>query len=275
MNGTYAGQGGFNIEFHQDSAVVGCGQAAVAHTYIVEKKDPQVLVTIEDAAKPIALAFRPDGRLAGSGSVEVNGRAVAGTNPNGDLAYAPRTATCAVGILTATQTETAAVATPTATSGVPAAALPNKASASTSPTGSAGNAVLSIATGFTAQPGVANPLATGHGFVLLKDSFEKALTEAGLQAPAGMSPLKAWVAACNNRTPDCQQGLAAGATYRVADVKMDGNGKAQFSPLPPGTYYLFGSARYNNQLLLWNLRVDLRPGANSVSLDQRNAASLN
>lgn len=47
--------------------------------------------------------------------------------------------------------------------------------------------------------------------------------------------------------------------------------QAQSQAQAQGTYYLVVTIRYNNQDLLWNLRITLQPGANSVTLDQRNA----
>jgi len=44
--------------------------------------------------------------------------------------------------------------------------------------------------------------------------------------------------------------------------------------VPAGPYYLFAVASYNNQFLVWDLRVDLKPDANSVTLDLRNLAPL-
>jgi hypothetical protein len=35
------------------------------------------------------------------------------------------------------------------------------------------------------------------------------------------------------------------------------------------------SARYNNQPLVWGQAVQLKAGANSITLDQRNATPLN
>lgn len=135
--------------------------------------------------------------------------------------------------------------------------------------------MLSLQNGFAAQPGVANPLAAGHGFVLLKDSLEAALTKGGFRPPPGMSPIKGMVSVCAAGQPDCRQAYTAIAADGVAGAKTDVNGKAQFPAIPAGTYYLFGTTRYNNVLLLWNLKVDVKPGQNSVTLDQRNAASLN
>jgi hypothetical protein len=39
--------------------------------------------------------------------------------------------------------------------------------------------------------------------------------------------------------------------------------------------YLTFALRYNNQRILWDLKVELKAGANSVTIDQRNAAPVN
>lgn len=53
----------------------------------------------------------------------------------------------------------------------------------------------------------------------------------------------------------------------------DANGKAQLPPIAPGTYYLFGSAMQNGRSIIWNLKVVLKAGANTVTLDQGNAVA--
>lgn len=102
LTGSYAGQGGMTVEFHPDVAVVGCGQATLAHAYAVGMVGNQVAVKIQDAS-PILLAVRPDGSLNGSGSVTVNGRKVLGTDGNNNFIFAPVTATCPLGVLAAKQ----------------------------------------------------------------------------------------------------------------------------------------------------------------------------
>jgi hypothetical protein len=61
----------------------------------------------------------------------------------------------------------------------------------------------------------------------------------------------------------------------AAAVRADANGNGTFSGVAPGTYYLMISTRYDNRTLLWNQAVQLKPGANAVVLDPRNATILN
>jgi hypothetical protein len=141
-----------------------------------------------------------------------------------------------------------------------------------------GTAVLSVASGFATQPGTVNPLA-GKTYVLFKESFEGFLRRRGMfQGPPGstvkVSPLAAWVYSCQTQSPVCQQALYEARPNSVSEAKADLNGKASLAGVPAGTYYLFAITPYNKKVLVWDLRVDLKPGGNSVTLDQRNAAPL-
>jgi hypothetical protein len=58
-------------------------------------------------------------------------------------------------------------------------------------------------------------------------------------------------------------------------LQIDAQGKAHTPPLALGASYLFGSAKQGAHAMMWNVRVDVNPGANSVTLDQRNGVSVN
>ena len=61
----------------------------------------------------------------------------------------------------------------------------------------------------------------------------------------------------------------------VSAVRAEANGNATFNGIAPGTYYLMISTRYNNQGLVWSQAVQITPGSNSITLDQRNATPVN
>ena len=136
-----------------------------------------------------------------------------------------------------------------------------------------GNATLSIVSALPPQPGVANPLA-GHPFVLLRDSYANALAKGGVTVPPGVSPYKFVGIACANRTPDCQKSIEAIKADAASSVRADSNGSGTFPGVAPGSYHLMISTRYNNQALVWDQAVQLKPCANSVTLDQRNATPI-
>jgi hypothetical protein len=58
-------------------------------------------------------------------------------------------------------------------------------------------------------------------------------------------------------------------------VRADAGGAGTLPGVAPGIYYLMISARYNNQSLVWGQAVQLKPGPNSLTLDQRNAIPIN
>jgi hypothetical protein len=277
MHGIYASETGLSVEFYPESAVVGCGlEAARAYPYTVQTSGGQMAIKIEDPARPLVLASKPDGTLdPGSGSYEVQGRSITGQNNDGDFTFAPLNVSCNLGVLKpgaklsaapATTTATAA-SSPTATSAKPAG--PAYATLSV-PTG---KAVLSIASGLPAQANAPNPLA-GRPYILLRDNFATTLSKGGAQVPAGVTPHKAVADACANRTPDCQKYLQAISANSAAGLKADANGKMTLPGVPAGTYYLMVTGQYNNQSIFWDMKVELKEGANSVTLDQKNAEVL-
>jgi hypothetical protein len=101
LNGQYMGAGGFGIKFHADAAVVRCGSASVAHDYKFVQQDNQLLLELKDVGGPIVLAYRSDGTLAGAGPIQVSGRKIIGKKDNGDLIFAPQSAACTMGVLSA------------------------------------------------------------------------------------------------------------------------------------------------------------------------------
>jgi hypothetical protein len=137
-----------------------------------------------------------------------------------------------------------------------------------------GNAVLSFSSGMAApQAGGPNPLA-GRAFVLLRDSFDNVLAKGGFPVPEGVAPYKAMLMACAQRTPDCQTASNAINAATAAGVRADGTGKATLPGVAPGTYYLMGSMFAGGQILLWDVKVELRGGTNTITLNQGNATPV-
>ena len=156
--------------------------------------------------------------------------------------------------------------------------MPSLSTGSSAASQQSGTAVLTVTSGFASRPGALNPLG-GSPLVLFKESFEGFLRRKGMfQGPPGatvkVSPLAAWAYACQTGSRACQQALYEMRPSSVGESKADAAGKTTLPGVPAGTYFLFSVARYNNQFLVWDLRVDLKPGANSVVLDQRNSAPL-
>ncbi len=277
MHGIFAAATGFSVQFFPESAILGCGpDAARAYPYTVEVGGSGAVVKIAATDHPLTLAFRSDGSLdpGGAGPYQVHGRIVTGQDDNDDFTFAPIEMTCNLGVLAPSQQIPAS-------GGGSAGSPPTMNAAASSPAGGGlstpaaplGNAVLSVIPGLAAQPGAPNPFA-GHPYVLLRSSYADAIAGAGVSVPPGVSPYMYLGAACTNRTPDCQKILTAINADAASAVRADANGRGTFPGVPAGVYYLMISTRYNNQPFAWDRAIELKPGANSVTLDLSNATAI-
>lgn len=276
MHGIYAASTGFSVQFFPESVILGCGpDAARAYPYTVIADGAASSIKIDAPDHPLHLAFRPDGSLdPGAGSYQVHGRVVTGQNDNDDFTFAPMEQTCNLAVLAPSQQIPSGGGTAAAPMIASAAGAPNTAGGLSTPAAPLGNATLSIVSGFAAQPGVPNPLA-GRPYILLRHSYGNALAIGGVTVPAGTSPYKYAGVACGTHTADCPKISSAINTDAASAVRADANGSGTFPGVPPGTYYLMISAIVNKQPLVWGQAVQLKSGANSITLDQRNATPLN
>ena len=285
MRGIYAASTGFSLEFFPESVILGCGpDSARAYPYTVAVEGAKGVVKVAAGDHPLTLAFGAGGSLD-PGSTEpyvVHGRIVTGTNANDDFTFAPLEQTCNLAVLTPSKTIPAGggvAATMVASTGAAGARAPggapdNNGGRLSTPAAPLGNATLSVASGIPVQPGTPNPLA-GRPYVLLRDSYAGALAKGGVTVPAGISPYIYVANACGpTRTADCPKILAAINADAASAVRADANGNGTFPGVPPGTYYLMISARYNNQGLTWGQAVQLKAGANSLKLDPKDATPL-
>jgi len=100
MAGHYTGQGGLALEFAVDSVTLDCGAAHVKDVYTVDDPPNQIQITVKNGASPFTMELQPNGSLLGSGSVDVAGRVVTGSDANG-IVFAPSNARCSVNTLAA------------------------------------------------------------------------------------------------------------------------------------------------------------------------------
>ena len=280
MHGIFAASTGFSVQFFPESVILGCGpDAARAYPYTVEPGGTGAVVKINAPDHPLTLAFKSEGSLdpGSDGPYQVHGRTVTGQDNNDNFTFAPFEQTCNLARLTPSQTipsggGSASTMVASATAGAPPAA---RGPGTLSTSGAAlGNATLAITSGFAPQPGAPNPLA-GHPYTLLRDSYPNIITKAGMTVPSGMSPYKFVANTCSSRTPECQKIIDAVKADAASAVRADANGTGNFPGVAPGTYYLMISTRYNNQALVWGQPIQLNPGPNSITLDQRNATPIN
>jgi hypothetical protein len=269
MHGIYAASTGFSAQFFPESVILGCGpDSARAYPYTVVANGSTMGIKVDAPDHPLTLAFGPNGSLdAGSGQYLVHGRIVVGSNDNGDFTFAPLEQTCNLAVLAPSKTipSGGGTVTPGTTNG---------SGGLSTPAAPLGNATLSIVSGFPGQTGAPNPLA-GRPYVLLRNSYANVLANGGVSVPSAVSPYSYAGTACANKSPDCTKISDAVKSDAASAVRGDANGAGTFPGVPPGTYYLMISARYNNQTLVWGQAVQLKAGSNSLTLDQRNAIPIN
>ncbi|HKN21051.1 MAG TPA: hypothetical protein VJX73_06530 [Terracidiphilus sp.] len=276
MHGIFAASTGFSVQFFPESVILGCGpDAARAYPYTVEVGGAGAEVKIAAPDHPLALAFRPDGSLdpGGTGPYQVHGRIATGQDDNDDFTFAPMEMTCNLGVLVPSQQIPSSGGGPAMMNAAAGNSGPPGGGGLSTPAAPLGNAVLSVIPGLAAQPGAPNPFA-GHPYVLLRTSYADAIANAGVSVPPGVSPYLYMGTACGNRTPDCQKMMHAINADAASAVRADANGRGILPGVPPGVYYLMISTRYNNQPLVWGQAVQLKPGANSVTLDLSNATAI-
>lgn len=289
MVGKYSG-GRLLLDFTTTSVVLDCDQAHIRSTYTVENAPNTFIVHIDNPAGPIALAVQPDNSLRGSGSATINGRLVTGMQGD-QVTFTPTAASCELATFQpqngSTGTKVAAAAEPLppatrAVSSTPASPAPGSsapvasaspASVTPAPAAPAGSARLLITAAF---PTGANPLV-GRNILLMKDSYDNVLRKIGAPIPPGTTPgkaMKSFAIAC--RPPaGCQAANAAMTSYFVGRATVDSTGKAIVSPqLPPGSYFVSVAAPTTGAVLVWDVKVDLKPGENSVTLDLHNAETV-
>ena len=143
------------------------------------------------------------------------------------------------------------------------------AKSSLQPAATGPTAVLAIVSGFAQETGKPNPVGN-HGFYLLKDPVDTALSKGGFEPPAGMSPIKGMNAVCSKQTLDCQKAVAAIIADSATAVKSGSDGKAVFPAVLPGAYYVFGLGQHQGKPVLWNVRVEIKAGENSLTLGESN-----
>jgi hypothetical protein len=280
MQGIFAAPTGFSAEFFPESVILGCGpDSARAYPYTVTANGGAAVVKIDAPDHPLTLSFHPDGSLdpGASGPYQVHGRMVVGQDDNDDFTFAPMETTCNLAALTPSKSipmmgRTAAA--PAMNAGGAAGAAPGSPAGLSTPAAPLGNATLAIVSGFPPQPGVANPLA-GRPFIMLRMSYADTIANAGVQVPAGVTAYKYVGNACGTGTADCKKSMDAVKASAISAVRADANGSGTLPGVPAGTYYLMISAPYNNKSLVWGQAVNLKPGANSITLSVSNATPLN
>ena len=271
MAGTYYGQGGANIEFLDHKAIVGCHVTRDENPYTVAFRNGEVIVNVEGAGSPLAFKLNLDGTLVGNGAtIPIYGQKVVGKNQEGDPVYASSSDACAYGTLAPQGVNSAATVAPRTNTRdtSPTPAITNARPVPPVATSAVGS--LAILNGFAGE----NPNRFGNvSLIVVKQSFEDILRNAGFgNATARQSAIANWGEMCKAQSPRCKQGLDAMKDSYLRMIKLGPNGNVSFNNVPAQTMWLVAIVPYGNQHFVWNLRVDVRAGTNSITFDKSNLA---
>jgi hypothetical protein len=148
-----------------------------------------------------------------------------------------------------------------------------------------GQAQLSLEAGLVFRSGDTKPVARVT-FHLLDNELGKILADAGLQPDpdyqrifndTNRALISTYASSIKYASlPKFQSfgSLAATALnpHILQSVTTDFSGKSTFTPIATGTYYVMGYSETPRGYAIWNVRVDLKSGLNTITLDQNNAA---
>jgi hypothetical protein len=117
-----------------------------------------------------------------------------------------------------------------------------------------------------------NPNRFGNvSLIVVKQSFEDILRNAGFaNSTTRQTAIANWGEMCRAQSPRCKQGIDAMKDSYQRMIKLGPNGNVSFTNVPAQTMWLVAIVPYGNQHFVWNLRVDVRAGTNSITFDKSN-----
>jgi hypothetical protein len=141
-------------------------------------------------------------------------------------------------------------------------------------TAPADGAALTVSASVANLPNGRNPLENA-GAALIGESIEAMLQKNKLFA-GEPSALRAWFSACVRQEKAVCRAPKLEEVPTIANGTFDSTGKITFNGVTPGTYYLlvYGLSvpLGGDQAFVWEVKADLKPGANKIVLDRGNAA---
>lgn len=133
---------------------------------------------------------------------------------------------------------------------------------------------LTIEAGIIYKMGGNQPVARAD-FKLLDQSLEIILRQAGLpEGRTGVLTEYSFAIKYPSQYPGvAERAQQAIREHTVSSVSTDFSGKAKFTDLKPGNYFISGFTSTRRGFAIWNVPVEVKAGENSIFLDQNNAAT--
>jgi hypothetical protein len=156
---------------------------------------------------------------------------------------------------------------------------------SPAPAANPSSSTLSVEAALVFRSGDVRPFARKKLY-LLKTHPGKALQDANVRETSSRNTMdvsdpdrmatRLGMAMVYSSLPEEQKFLEAAlialTPHIVEVVTTDFSGKALFAAAQPGSYFLLAASETPRGMVFWNLPVELKPGQNSITLDQNNAA---
>lgn len=158
---------------------------------------------------------------------------------------------------------------------------PNSSSVATTTPAQPQVGSIDMQAGVVMKSGDVKPIAR-EGFLLLDRDAFLILAEAGFKDKKGNPVSGAYLLLArvnaeidqmfDKKTPsEFARMMAVLKNTAVQEATSDFSGKAQFSQVTAGDYWIFGLAEIGDSGVVWNFKNQVKAGNNSVLLDQKNA----
>ena len=138
-----------------------------------------------------------------------------------------------------------------------------------------GQAFLQLSVGAMLE-GHFSPVPTGTAIWMTPQNPDENLVKAGFVPDPGRQPIDKLFAACQighgGTQESCNRGMQAMMVGALGVARTDAAGHIQTGALAPGRYYVVGIVPFQGHVLMWHLPVNLKSGANSLSLTPQNGS---
>jgi hypothetical protein len=137
------------------------------------------------------------------------------------------------------------------------------------------DSVLSIETGLVFKSGEVVPVARTRFFLTFKNIADilreiDQATDTTDSIELGVFNMMLDLGLTEKGKADREEKINLINMCEVVSSITDFGGKAVFPPVAPGIYYLVGWTKIRNTRVLWHVKMNLKPGSNTIILDQNN-----
>jgi hypothetical protein len=134
--------------------------------------------------------------------------------------------------------------------------------------------ILNLEAALVYKMGGVQPVAR-EKFYLLDQDLEKILRESGMKNNKNVGYIATFGLAIqypDQYAGEKEKALSAIKRHVQYSVTTDFEGKAKFNDVKAGSYYLFGITESRKAFAIWNTKIEIKAGENSIVLDQNNAS---